>query len=223
MNNKPTGRIDLAGKRFFRLIAKRPIKNPLWPKRLYWECLCDCGNLHVVESHALRDGRTKSCGCFRREFTIAKSTKHGAASRGHFTKEYLCWTGIKARCCNPKNDKFHYYGGRGIRMCEQWLNSFNNFYAHMGNCPPGMTIDRWPDKNGNYEPGNCRWATGEEQANNKRTNVIIEFQGKKLSVAQWARELGVRVSLLRNRLKSGWLPDRALSEPVQLIHSHPTL
>jgi hypothetical protein len=110
---------------------------------------------------------------------------------------------------NPKASSYEYYGARGISVCSRW-DSFENFYADMGDPPEGMSLDRYPDVNGNYEPGNCRWATGEEQARNRRSNHILALDGKAASIAEWAELTGIKQRTIQARIKSGWPTARAL-------------
>ena len=124
---------------------------------------------------------------------------------------------MKERCLNPNHKSFNRYGGRGITICQRWLDSFQNFLDDMGTMPIGMSLDR-KDVNGNYEPGNCRWATSEEQANNKANNRVLEFKGKKQTIAQWAREVGMSREALRHRLNAGWSSEDALT--MKLDHAN---
>jgi hypothetical protein len=145
-------RIDLVGKRFGR-----------WIVRAYaggekWSCVCDCGARAVLYGHNLRTGRTKSCGCLRKEL----ATKHGMER----SKEYRAWSSMKQRCFNPNAPAFKNYGGRGISVCKDWF-SFEGFFPDMGACPPGLSLDRI-DVNGNYESSNCRWANASQQNRNRR-------------------------------------------------------
>jgi hypothetical protein len=164
--------IDIAGQRFGRwtVLAIHPKRVRYGRARkavnVLWICRCICGTERVVLGCNLRAGVSTSCGCFQREKTRARSTKHGQARRGNHTRAYDCWVGMLQRCFNPNNKFYPNYGGRGIRVCDDWL-SFENFFADMGEPPASMTLDRC-DVNGNYESTNCRWATRAEQSLNRR-------------------------------------------------------
>lgn len=154
---------DLTGKRFGRLvvIARAPNRGV----KVNWLCQCDCGNQSIAFASDLRSGRHQSCGCLQKECM----TKHGHAKRTTgYTITYSSWASMKYRCCNPKNPKFQYYGGRGISICDRWIKSFEAFLEDMGERPSkAYSIDRI-DSDGNYEPSNCRWATRAEQSKNQR-------------------------------------------------------
>jgi hypothetical protein len=177
---RPPGRgklIDLAGQRFGRwtVLAIHPQRTRYGRKVVaLWCCVCDCGNERLVIGHNLRNGHSGSCGCRIPKHGHSGSCgcrgpKHGLAKRGRRTRVYECWVGMRQRCRNPNNANYPDYGGRGIGVCERW-NSFANFLADMGEPPRGKSLDRI-DVNGNYEPGNCRWASIFQQARNKRRHA----------------------------------------------------
>jgi hypothetical protein len=162
--------INLIGKRFGRLevISRHPEKlNGL----VSWVCRCDCGENCIVRGHHLRGALQISCGCFRNELTREKGK--ASATHGHFrnrsvTPERVAYHGMMQRCYDPKYTNFKYWGGRGIKVCDRWRNSFVDFLADMGPRPSeAHSIDRYPDPDGNYEPGNCRWATRIQQRANR--------------------------------------------------------
>lgn len=156
---------DITGQRFGRLVIIRRYDylKPNWR----WLCKCDCGETTIVFGCHLRTGRTQSCGCLRKDLLIATYTKHGNARKDNHSLEYERWTGMLSRCRNPNRNNYNNYGGRGIKVCKRW-HKFENFLADMGRCPPGMTLDRYPDRDGDYKPSNCRWATKKQQRNNQR-------------------------------------------------------
>jgi hypothetical protein len=177
-----------------------------------WNCVCDCGNSKTVEGSHLRSGATKSCGCLSKEFP--HNFKHGQSKRGLTTQIYKCWVQIMQRCYNPKHKHYKNYGGRGIKVCDRW-HVFENFYVDMGDCPLGLSLDR-RDNNGNYELGNCRWATSKEQMNNREYNVWYTHKGETKNITQWARHLGMSVATLCARLNElGWSIEKALTTPVR--------
>ena len=137
--------------------------------RLYWECQCDCGNTVVVEAAKLRSGHTQSCGCYQKKRAAEARTKHGHCGRKNPKSPiYESWRAMRERCSNPKSIGWKHYGGRGITVCKQWQDDFGAFLKDMGpTWKPDLTIDRI-DVDGNYEPGNCRWATMAEQVRNTR-------------------------------------------------------
>jgi len=167
-HSQRTRLIDLSGRRFGRLTAlRRSTSNDSYGRPM-WDCRCTCGTTRVVTGSNLRRGNSTSCGCFSAEGTARRSTTHGDTAHYTKSKEYLAWRHAKHRCFNPKDHAWKNYGGRGITMCDAWKESFEIFLRDMGRCPPGLTIDRWPNNDGHYEPGNCRWATRLQQNHNRR-------------------------------------------------------
>jgi hypothetical protein len=155
---------DLTGQRFGRLTATARAADR---RANYWRCACDCGNESVVRGVLLRNGNTQSCGCYSKEVSAAIGRNNATHGKRH-VPEYAIWNQIKQRCRNPNATRFSDYGGRGINVCERWAESFEAFYADMGPRPSSKhSIDR-TNNDGNYEPGNCRWATGSQQAFNRR-------------------------------------------------------
>lgn len=186
--------IDLTNQRFGRLLVLR------YTGKYYWLCLCDCGVTKPVHSYSLRNGDTKSCGCLRRE--VLSNVRHRLAG----TPIHQVWVRMKQRCHNPNNKSFKHYGARGIRVCERWTSSFENFLADMGERPSNRhSIDRI-DNDGDYTPENCRWATLKQQANNTRRNRKIEHNGVTKNLNQWASELGMSRATLESRIGVGRFP-----------------
>ncbi len=163
-------KIPLKGKKFGRLTAVSSFsvyKNN--KSALYWNCICDCGNTKAVIAYSLTKGLTQSCGCLRNERVTNVISIHGDKRRnGKIAPEYTCWQNMKARCYDINSTHYNHYGGRGIKVCERWLESYENFLKDMGRKPsPELTLDRI-NNNGNYEPSNCRWTTRLVQTHNRR-------------------------------------------------------
>ena len=165
-----------------------------------WLCQCKCGTQKEIRASDMVQGGVKSCGCEHRQRIAKASTTHGMTN----TRTYSIWQAMRLRCNRINQD----YSCRGITYDERW-DSFENFYLDMGEVPVGMSIDRI-DPNGNYKKSNCRWATQEQQANNKRSSVFIEYNNKKQTVSQWAKELNMNHYTLRSRLKKGLSAEQVL-------------
>lgn len=198
--------IDISGNRYGRLVAINPIRKN---NGIYWVCKCDCGNTTEVLPQHLNRGLIRSCGCLRKDVSSKKNKKHGMSK----TRLYKEWAGIIQRCTNPNSTSYVRYGKKGIDICREWL-SFDPFkdWALSNGYSDELTIDRIDNDKG-YSPDNCRWATYEEQAHNQKTNKNLEYNGETMTMAEWARKLGISSSSLYGRLKRGWSIDKALSTP----------
>ena len=195
---------DLVGKKFGRYIVVERMSNR--GRALMWLCECDCGNRREVQGGNLRNGHSLSCGCLSREMTSKRTKKHGKRN----TKEYGIWNAMKNRCYNGNVHNYSRYGGRGIKVCERWKNSFENFYADMGKRPSNKySIDRI-DNDGDYCPENCRWATASEQQRNKRNNRIVEYKGKKHTLVEICERFNREYSKVHARLSKGCSVEDAL-------------
>lgn len=202
-----------SGQRYGRLVAIE-LHHRTRHRDQYWSFQCNCGNIKVASIKKVRSGNTQSCGCFRREKTAALGKSlitHGLCK----SPEYVSWVAMKRRCGNPANDDFNRYGGRGIKVCERWM-MFENFFADMGpRLSPNHSIDRI-NNNGNYEPGNCRWATAKEQAHNRRNNRFVEYKGRRITMANAAELAGIKVNTMWRRISvHGWEAERAIDTPLR--------
>lgn len=183
--------IDITGNKYGRLTvvsihSKAPVK---------WNVICECGAERVVKTAKLQNGHTKSCGCYGRDQRIASITRHGLSR----TPIHTAWQEMIGRCNNKNSKSYYYYGARGIRVCDRWLESFENFYADMSPHPgKGYSIDRI-DNNGNYEPGNCRWATRSEQMNNTRKTVFCTDGNLTMTLSEWAALLNQPYDSIKNQ------------------------
>lgn len=155
----------LLAKQFGRLTVIERVENK--GRNAAWLCRCECGNELIVTTGELNRGRTQSCGCFRVDIQRERLTTHGHGAPYKKSPTYVSWQSMKTRCYDPNFRNFSYYGGRGIKVCKRWLNSFENFLADMGPRPPGTTLDRI-NNDGDYKPSNCQWVTRKEQASNRR-------------------------------------------------------
>ena len=209
--------IDLTGKKFNRLTVIRRAYDK--DKHASWLCKCDCGNETVVLGKYLKNGRIKSCGCFRKEYLKEKMNEMnkslGKETHGQTeSRLYNIWCGMKSRC---ENKNYEHYGKRGISVCEEWKKSFISFrdWAMQNGYTENLTIDRI-DVNGNYCPDNCRWATYLEQARNKTKNIKVTINGVTKCVAEWCEEYGILQTTVYQRVTNfGWNYYDAITTPVR--------
>lgn len=174
--------INIVGKRFGRWIVFAELPQRQRQKAVLWQCRCDCGTERPVIGHSLRSGKSISCGCAHREQLVKRQLKHGHARRRHTSRTFSCWQHMLRRCCNQRCKDYPHYGSRGITVCARW-SEFTNFLLDMGEPLPGASIDRI-DPNGNYEPGNCRWATRAQQTANRRPFKQLGLRGEQASRAK---------------------------------------
>jgi hypothetical protein len=217
---------DLTGSRFGKLIvlSKTSVEAKSGKLRVAWDCLCDCGARKVVGHHELtrKDNKhTTSCGNHNSERAAARNRTHGEASRRYtVTPEYMTWCQMKRRCLEPTSKSWARYGGRGITVAPVWANSYEVFLVDVGRRPTSdHSLDRI-DNNGNYEPGNVRWATKGEQARNRRSSRLLEIDGKIKTLAEWAELSGVHQGTINGRLKRGVPPAEAVFSPPKRTGRH---
>lgn len=204
--------INLEGQQFGRLLVKEQAEHI--KGRTAWRCLCDCGTEYNAVSWTLLSGHTKSCGCWKRDNGVEQGkrrVKHGMTNSQAFTR----WRSMISRCENPKNSSYARYGGRGITICSEWRNSFEQYLSDVG-FPPfeGAQLDRI-DNDGNYEPSNVRWSSPVDNANNRSCSFVITVDGVSRTLSQWARERSMNPDTLKARLVAGWSPDAAVFTPVR--------
>lgn len=211
-------RLDIAGKQFGKLTAIAISPEPRKNNQTLWQCLCECGLSKLVPASKLVSGHTSSCGCLHR--------KHGHTSKevNYESKTYHAWHSMKERCYNPATKGYERYGGRGIKVCQEWREDFRNFLQDMGETPEGnrISLDRI-NTNGHYCCGhcqectasgweaNCRWSNPRQQANNKRNNRLITYDGRTQTLGQWCQELNVPYDRVHKRLSAGWSVEEALT------------
>ena len=208
---------DRTGQRYGRLVAIERVADYVQRngmKIVAWLCQCDCGNKIIVRGNNLTSGDTRSCGCYAKECSKKNGERlitHGKTG----TRIHHIWLNIIYRCKNKKCELAKNYGGRGIKICEEWKNDFISFYnwSMANGYQDSLSIDRI-DVNGNYEPSNCRWVNAKIQANNRRDNHLINIDGVVKTVAEWASEFDIARTTLENRLKRGWT-GRKLISPVR--------
>ena len=195
---------DLTGRRFGMLTVAGRERSP--NDRSRWLCNCDCGCRIITRGDLLRRGGARSCGCTRKPHNNRTVVKHGL----HNTRIYTIWANIKARCNNPKSKAYPAYGGRGIKMCDEWAKDFREFFKAVGHPPEGRSLERIDNDKG-YFPGNMRWATAKDQARNRRSTRLVNIDGNNISLAEAAESASIPYSTAISRLDRGWSIERALS------------
>jgi len=198
--------IDITGMKFGMLTVVERSEQNTKSREAKWICLCSCGNTTVTRGSKLRNGTVKSCGCLQRIASIEANTTHNHS----YSNTYKIWSNMIHRCENPNNRYYYNYGDRGITVCDEW-HTFENFLNDMGEKPKGLTLDRM-DNDGNYCKDNCEWTTMRSQSNNTRRNVYIEFDGKRQTIAQWARELNIGYDRLYGNIRRGKTIEQILSK-----------
>lgn len=208
-------RSKLIGRVYGRLtvIGEELVNKPY--QGTWWICSCSCGNTKTISAMQLRQGTTKSCGCFRHE--VATTKGYGFIKvKHHMTNshEYSSWGSMIQRCENANHAAFKNYGGRGVKICKEWRNSFETFLKDMGPRPSlKHSLDRFPNNDGNYEPGNCRWATIAEQHLNRRDNRLVTFENETKTLSEWAVSKNIPFDVLAKRIEAGWDVEKALNQP----------
>jgi len=199
---------NIKGQRFGRLVAREFVG--IKDHKATWQCDCDCGKKVIVVGKSLRRGLSQSCGCLKNYLLVKRSTKHGMSH----DRLYNIYLGMIKRCYNPKSRVYKHYGGRGITVCDEWLNSFIDFskWAFKNGYQDDLEIDRI-DHNGNYMPSNCRWADSFTQARNKRNNHLVTINGITKTLQEWSDEAEMDHKTLEHRIKSGWSSTDLLKPP----------
>jgi hypothetical protein len=207
-------RLELVGKRFGRLTVTefKGIRNG----HGYWQCRCDCGNSIISKGTLLKKGAIKSCGCYRKDIGKEKNRTHGLSG----TRPYYVWKDIIRRCYDETRPEYKNYGGRGIKMCDEWLKSVENFckWAEESGYEKGLTIER-RGNDGNYEPTNCEWVSMKAQLNNNRRNHLIEINGVLKTIAQWSDDTGIKYDTLWARVSKGYTGSSLLM-PIEEKYRH---
>lgn len=200
------------GKKFGRLTVEKAFRTRDKNGRalIKWTLRCDCGNKVTIAPSKAVNGVQQSCGCLAHEMIGERSRKHGESH----TRLFYLWVNMRYRCYDPKNKRYANYGGRGIKVCDEWNNDYATFakWARENGYRDDLTIDRI-DVNGDYTPENCRWATWEEQANNKTNNHLLTIDGETKTMTQWAKQYGIGMSTIWARVKNGWEPEMAVKTP----------
>ena len=201
--------IDMTGQRFGRLVVICPAGSDA-NRLLLWRCQCDCGNTITTRGQDLRRGASKSCGCLKLDILVQRSQKHGMAG----TRPYRIWKNMKTRCLNPNSPSYPDYGGRGIKICDRWKESFENFWADMrATYKDGLEIDRI-NHEGNYCPENCRWASDKDQNRNTRANHFVMSPLGYMTISELSERSGIPYGTLKNRIYRGFTGNQLL-QPIK--------
>lgn len=208
-------KLDLTGERYGNLVVISEYGRAS-DRAILWLCKCDCGNEHIARGTQLHRGFITSCGCMKGKKKIKTMGTHGMS----YSRLYSTWKGIKRRCKSPKFRGYENYGGRGIRVCDEWLgeNGFNNFHkwAIQNGYQEDLTIDRI-DVDGDYEPTNCRWITNAEQQNNKRNTRYLTYKGETKNLHEWSKLTGIGKSTIVSRIDNyHWSVEKALETPIDV-------
>jgi hypothetical protein len=219
-NRKGNGFDNLIGRKFGRLTVIG-LSEKKSGRKSYWVCECDCGNKKLVRSDSLKSGQVQSCGCLKAEqnkINLCRTT-HGDTPTGAHKRLWQIWQGMKQRTSNPNKKSYDRYGGRGVTVCKEWSESYVAFrdWALASGYADNLSIDRI-DNNGNYEPSNCRWATFREQCNNRRSNVLIEWDGRTQNIQEWADETGLPYQILHDRYKRYGILPPELFAPIGTLY-----
>lgn len=207
--------IDLTGQKFGRLTVlgrADDYVDPKGNKAIQWLCLCECGNRRKVQSSHLKDGHTKSCGCLNKDILSKMASTH----RDSETLLYKVYQNMKQRCVNPNNQRYKFYGGKGIAVCKEWNDDYLKFkeWASDNGYKQGLSIDRI-DINRDYEPSNCRWAEYKVQNNNRSNNHYVTYNDVTKTLAEWAEEYNIDYNVFSWRIRKGWEVERALTTPIR--------
>jgi len=213
MEKRANNFIDITGQKFGRLTVVEFVE--VRKNKSYWKCKCDCGKEKITVNNSLKKGNTKSCGCISKEKN--SNLRHGMGS----TRFYRIHQSIKTRCLNSNTQHYEYYGGRGVKVCDEWLEfkgfqeMYSSYLEHIKiHGEKNTTIERI-DVNGNYCKENCRWATMKEQGRNKRSNVYIIYKGELKTKGEWLEKLNLNRSLINKRLQMGWTIEKAFETPIR--------
>lgn len=210
-----TAFIDLSGRRVGRLLILKRGDDKILPSGRgspRWQCICDCGKTTLVHGVSLRAEKTQSCGCYIGEAASIRNARHGDARSKNPTPEYRLWAAMISRCHSSNNKDYSRYGGRGIKVCDEWREDFSTFLVYVGRRPSSSrSLDRYPNNDGNYEPGNVRWATTQQQGANKRNTLYVELNGESVRLVDAARTNHIPYNhAWRRHIKYGWPIEQAL-------------